>query len=39
MDLARSVQEVTEEIMLNMARQVHRETGARHLWPSRAAWR
>ncbi len=31
MDLARSVQEVTEEIMLNMARQVHRETGARHL--------
>jgi len=31
MDLARSVQEVTEEIMLNMARQVHKETGARHL--------
>jgi carbamoyltransferase len=27
MDLARSVQDVTEEIMLRMARQVHRETG------------
>jgi carbamoyltransferase len=27
MDLARSVQAVTEEIMLRMARQVHRETG------------
>jgi carbamoyltransferase len=27
MDLARSVQEVTEEVMLRMARTVHRETG------------
>ncbi|MBI4596942.1 MAG: carbamoyltransferase [Candidatus Omnitrophica bacterium] len=27
MDLARSIQEVTEEIMLKMARHVHRETG------------
>ena len=27
MDLARSVQEVTEEIMLRMARHVHKETG------------
>jgi carbamoyltransferase len=31
MDLARSVQVVTEEIMLRMARSAHRETGARHL--------
>jgi carbamoyltransferase len=31
MDLARSVQEVTEEIMLRMARHVHRETGLHHL--------
>jgi carbamoyltransferase len=31
MDLARSVQEVTEEIMLRMARQVHRETGMENL--------
>ncbi len=31
MDLARSVQDVTEEIMLRMARQVHRETGLRNL--------
>jgi carbamoyltransferase len=31
MDLARSVQEVTEEIMLRMARYVRRETGERHL--------
>ena len=31
MDLARSVQEVTEEIMLRMARHVRRETGERDL--------
>jgi carbamoyltransferase len=31
MDLARSVQEVTEEVMLRMARHVHRETGQRNL--------
>jgi carbamoyltransferase len=31
MDLARSVQDVTEEIMLRMARQVHRETGLPNL--------
>ena len=31
MDLARSVQAVTEEIVLRMARHVHRETGERHL--------
>jgi carbamoyltransferase len=31
MDLARSVQDVTEEIMLRMARTVHRETGAENL--------
>jgi carbamoyltransferase len=31
MDLARSVQEVTEEIMLRMARTAHRETGSRRL--------
>jgi carbamoyltransferase len=31
MDLARSVQEVTEEIMLRMARHVHRETGEHNL--------
>jgi carbamoyltransferase len=31
MDLARSVQEVTEEIMLRMARYVRSETGERHL--------
>jgi carbamoyltransferase len=31
MDLARSVQEVTEEIMLRLARSMHRETGMRHL--------
>jgi carbamoyltransferase len=31
MDLARSVQEVTEEAMLRMARHVHRETGERDL--------
>jgi len=31
MDLARSVQEVTEEIMLRMARTVHRETGMENL--------
>ena len=31
MDLARSVQEVTEEIMLRMSRHVHRETGMKNL--------
>jgi carbamoyltransferase len=31
MDLARSVQEVTEEVMLRMARHVHRETGQKNL--------
>ena len=31
MDLARSLQEVTEEVMLRMARHVHRETGERFL--------
>jgi carbamoyltransferase len=31
MDLARSVQEVTEEALLRMARHVSRETGMRHL--------
>jgi carbamoyltransferase len=31
MDLARSVQEVTEEVMLRLARTMHAETGARHL--------
>jgi carbamoyltransferase len=31
MDLTRSLQEVTEEIMLRMARHVHRETGERRL--------
>ncbi len=31
MDLARSIQEVTEEVMLKVARQAHRETGKRNL--------
>jgi len=31
MDLARSVQEVTEEVMLRMARTIHRETGMKNL--------
>jgi carbamoyltransferase len=31
MDLARSVQEVTEEVMMRMARHVHRKTGQKHL--------
>ncbi|MCU0642915.1 MAG: carbamoyltransferase [bacterium] len=31
MDLARSVQEVTEEIMLRMARHVHQQTGQKNL--------
>jgi len=31
MDLARSLQDVTEEVMLRMARHVHRETGQRDL--------
>ena len=31
MDIARSIQAVTEEVMLRMARHVHRETGQRNL--------
>ena len=31
MDLARSVQDVTEEIMMRMARHVHRETGLQNI--------
>src|SRR4029453_13953735 len=31
MDLARSVQEVTEEVMLRLARTLHRETGSDNL--------
>jgi carbamoyltransferase len=31
MDLARSIQEITEDVMLRMARTAHRETGLRHL--------
>lgn len=31
MDLARSIQEVTEDVMLRMARHAHQVTGARHL--------
>src|SRR5499425_870835 len=31
MDLARSIQEVTEEVMLRLARTLHRETGAQNL--------
>jgi carbamoyltransferase len=31
MDLARSIQDVTEEVMLKMAAFAHRETGLRHL--------
>lgn len=31
MDFARSIQEVTEEIMMRMARHVHRETGQKNL--------
>src|SRR5207249_5855605 len=31
MDLARSIQEVTEEVMFRMARHVRRETGQRNL--------
>jgi carbamoyltransferase len=31
MDLARSVQEVTEEVMLRLARSLHRETGSENL--------
>jgi carbamoyltransferase len=31
MDLARSVQEVTEEVMLRLSRTLHTETGATHL--------
>ena len=31
MDLARSVQEVTEEVMMKMARHVHKETGLKNL--------
>jgi predicted NodU family carbamoyl transferase len=32
MDLARSVQEVCEEVMLRMARTLHRETGLKNLF-------
>ena len=39
MDLARSVQVVCEEVMLRMARTVHRETGLDEPLPRRAAWR
>lgn len=31
MDIARSIQDVTEEAVLRMARHVHKETGQRHL--------
>jgi len=31
MDLARSIQDVTEEVMVRLARTMHRETGADHL--------
>jgi carbamoyltransferase len=31
MDLARSIQDVTEEVMLRLSRTVHRESGADHL--------
>src|SRR5262249_43307058 len=31
MDLARSIQDVTEEVMVRLARTMHRETGAAHL--------
>jgi carbamoyltransferase len=31
MDLARSIQEVTEEVMLRLARTLHHETGSEHL--------
>jgi len=31
MDLARSIQEITEEVMLRLTRTVHRETGAENL--------
>ena len=31
MDLARSIQEITEEVMLKMARHVHKETGMKQL--------
>ncbi len=31
MDLARSIQEVTEEVMMRMARHVHKETGMKNL--------
>ena len=31
MDLARSIQDVTEEVVLKMARHIHRETGMKHL--------
>ena len=38
MDMAASIQKVTEEIMLRMARHVHDVTGMRtSVWP--AAWR
>ena len=31
MDLARSIQDVTEEVMMRLSRTLHRETGAQHL--------
>ena len=31
MDLARSIQVITEEVMLKMARYIHKETGMKHL--------
>ena len=37
MDLARSVREVTEEVMLRMARHVHKKTGQKNcVW--QVAW-
>ena len=38
MDLARSIQDVTEEVMVRLARTLHRETGATiSVWP--VGWR
>jgi predicted NodU family carbamoyl transferase len=31
MDMARSIQDVTEEVMLRLARTLHRDTGADYL--------
>jgi carbamoyltransferase len=38
MDLAGSIQEVTEEVMLRLTRTLHRETGAENLC-LQEAWR